>query len=470
MTRMVCKLRFLSLALGTSVWFTVTLAFASNAQSQDPGAPGTAPATQSPSPPSQDEKKSGDSSSKDSVEPVDISAPPSSTVNAIGSASPLGQPNGFLRWGDFFVRDVSYTQAYEVSNYHEQSSPNLTGSSESNNTSLFETTLAFNHVSQNNQVALQFQPRLAIINGNVFPDLSNQNVSFNWLVSQNSRWSMDLHDNFAYFSSQNLYATYYADVNAQTGTAIQNNFLDGPGTLLSNAAGLSISYRWSPRTTLSFAPQFQYTRTTGTQSGTLISRNYGGAVTLGYQLSARQTIGVLFSSQYLEVSGVPMNTQYYSTGLTYSRQMGPSWTVSGTLAATLTPGAGIANPWTYTATASLTRQLQRGSAGIVYSRDVAMGYVTNQFADRIDAVASWQLTRNLGSSVSGGYQNQNQGSNPISGYYTASQLSWRLAPRVSAYVSYGYRMQNGDAIRILKGHSNTVGGGIRWESGPSRPY
>jgi hypothetical protein len=471
MTRPIWKSRCLSLALGATLWIMVALAPPADAQSEDKGALGSNPVTQVPAVSSQDSKNGAASSSKDSSEPSDSGSSSPSAVTALGTASPLGLPSGSLRWGDFFVRDVSYTEIYDHTNYFAKSSATtFSGAGFSNVTNLFQTTLAFNHLSRQNQIAAQYQPRLAIINGKVYPDYSNQNASFDMIVNQGPRWSVNFRDTFTYFSSQNLYATFYTDANTQTGTTIQKNFLDGPGSLLSESATLSFSYRWSPRTTLYFAPNFNYTRTTGSQLGTLISRNYGGLVAIGFQLSPRQTIGAFFNSQYVVISGFRGNTRIYSMGLSYSRQMGPAWVVSGSAAGTRAPGSLNTFPWTFTGTASLTRRFQRGSAGVAYSRDLAMGYVTNHFADRIDAVTNWQLMRDLQWSVSGGYQRESSVSNPISAYYTVSQFDFRLAPRVNAFVNYGYRLQNGDAVRVLMGHRNFVSAGIRWECSPAGAY
>lgn len=471
MTQPIWKARCVSLALGATLWILVALAPHADAQGEDKATSGSTPATQVPAASPQDSKNGGDSSSKDSGEPGDSSSSSPSTVTALGSASPLGLPSGSLRWGDFFVSEVIFTQIHDHANYLGTSSgSSFSGSGFSNDTSLFQTTLAFNHVSRRNQIAAQYQPRLAIINGNVYPNYSDQNASFDMIVIQGPRWSANFHDAFDYFSSQNLYAKFYTDANTQTGTTIQNNFLDGPGSLLDDSATLAFSYRWTPRTTVSFTPTFKYLRTTGTQLGTLISRNYGGSVAIGYQLSPRQTIGAYFNSQYVVISGFQGNTHIYSMGLSYSRQMGPAWMVSGSGAGTRAPGSLNTQPWTFTGTASLTRKFQRGSAGVVYSRDLAMGYVTNHFADRVDAVTNWQLMRDLQWSVSGGYQRESSVSNPISAYYTVSQLDFRLAPRVSAFVNYGYRLQNGDAIRVLMGHRNFVSAGIRWQSSPIGAY
>jgi hypothetical protein len=449
---------------------TVALAFPADTRGQDPGTEGSKPGAQSPSTSSQDARKSGDASSKDPNEAVDSTAPASSTVNAIGTASPLGTPNGYLRWGDFFVRDVSFTQIYDHSNYFAQSLPTFSGRGVSNSTSLFQTTFVFNHVSRNNQIAVQYQPRLAIINGSVYPDYSNQNANLDWSVTQNARWSVNFHDSLSYFSSQNLYALTYADANPQTGAAIQNNFLNGPGAFLDENASITFSYRWTPRTTLSFAPRFAYMFSTGSARGTLTSKDYGGDVALNYQLSPRQTIGAFFNTQYVVITGFNGNSEIYSMGLSYSRQMGPAWMVSATGAATSAPGSSTTHPWTFSGNASLTRAFRGGSAGIVYTRDLAMGYVTNHFADRIDAVAKWQLASSIMWSASGGYQRESGVAAPISAYYTTTEFDVRLAPRVTVFANYGYRLQNGNANSVLNGHGNFVSGGIRWASSPSGTY
>jgi hypothetical protein len=365
------------------------------------------------------------------------------------------------------VRAVSFTQIYDHANYVDSSAPTaFSGSGFSSNTSLFQADLAFNHLLRHGQIALQYAPRLAIINGNVYPDYSNQNVSFNMLFNPTARWSVGFFDTFTYFSSQNVFASYYVDANTQTGTSIQNNFLDGPGSLLSETAGFSGSYRLSSRTTIGFSPRFSYLRTTGLKPRVLASRNYGGAASLGYQLSARQTIGTFFSVQYLTIAGIQAATPIYSFGASYSRQMGPAWIMSASLAATRNPVGGVGSPWTFTGNANITREFRRFSVGAVYSRDIAMGYVTNNFADRVDGFVSWQVLRRLQWRTSLGSQLGTGADSSISAYYAVNEISLRLAPRAAAYVNYGYRLQNGDTSRVLTGHRNFVSAGIRWESAP----
>jgi hypothetical protein len=454
------KLRSLILALGAIVWLTSVLAAPTGAQSQ-----GSAPATQDSTTSSQDSKNANHSWSQDSNASTDSSDSAASTVNIPGSMTPLGTPNGSLRWGNFFVRDVSFTQIYDRANYARatQSSGSL-GSAFSTNASLFQTDLAFDRLTRLGEVALQYQPRLAIVNGNVYPDYSNQNVSFNLLLNRSPRLSFEFRDTFSYFSSQNIYALTYVDANTRTGQTIQNNFIDGPGSFLSELANLKISYRFSPRTTLSLGPSFNYVRTARTRLGTLISRDYGGSVALGYQLSARQIVGVFFNNQYIQISGYQGNTQIYSTGVSYSRQMGPNWSIAASFAGTRNPATGVSSPWTYTGSASATRGFRRSSIGLVYARDLASGYVTNHIADRIDGFLRWQLLRALQWQVNLGDQREAALSHPISAYYGVSEFDLQLTPRISTYVNYGYRTQSGDALRVLTGHRNFVSAGIRWNS------
>jgi hypothetical protein len=95
-----------------------------------------------------------------------------------------------------------------------------------------------------------------------------------------------------------------------------------------------------------------------------------------------------------------------------------------------------------------------------------MGYVTNNFADRVDGFVSWQVLRRLQWRTSLGSQLGTGADSSISAYYAVNEISLRLAPRAAAYVNYGYRFQNGDTSRVLTGHRNFVRAGIRWESAP----
>jgi len=457
--------RNLSFALGATLWLILTGVPLAHAQSQGSGTSGSDRATQN-----QDSKNAGEAS-KDSVATNDTKPSSQSAVTAIGTASVLGMPNGSLRWGDFFVSTFSFTQIHDHANYVDPAAPTaFSGSSFSSNTSLFQTNLVFNHSLRQGQIALQYEPRLAIINGNVYPDYSNQNLGFNVLLNPTARWSLGFHNTFTYFSSQNVFASYYVDANTQTGATVQNNFLDGPGSLLNEAVGLSAAYKLSPRTTIGFSPDFSYLRTTGRNLEALTGRDYAGGVTLGYQLSARQTVGTFFRVEYVTVTGTVGGTPIYSFGGSYARQMGPAWLVSAAFGATRNPVGGVFSPWTFSGTASIMRDFRRFSVGGVYTRDIAMGYVTNNFADRADGFFSWQVLRHVQWRTTLGSQIGDGADSSISAYYAVNEIHWRLAPRVASYVSYGYRLQNGDASRVLTGHRNFVSAGIRWEAVPPTLY
>lgn len=413
---------------------------------------------------------SGDKSTERTA-PVGAAQSTDSSVTAIGSASPLDLANGSLRWGDFYVRDASFTQLYDHDNYAILNAP----SSYSTNVSLFQTDLAFNHLTRRGQIALQYQPRLAIVNGQFLPDFSNQNVALNLVLDSTPRWRVEAMDNFQYFSSQNMFASNYVDANTFTGRSLQNNFLDGAGSLLNETVELTATYRWTARTSISLSPTFNYLHTDSTLSGPLTSYVGSMGVSLGYQLTARQQIGVYFHSDYIRLmsqnaTSPETTTQVYAAGMNYSRQMGPTWWISAAFAATRNPATGVSTPWTFSGSASLTRGFGRSSAGLVYARNLAVGYVTNNFADRIDGFLSLFLARGLQLRNSLGYQRESDVTNPISAEYAVSEITYRLTPRISGFINYGYRLQNGDSIRVLVGHRNFVSGGIRWDSSPAEYY
>ena len=443
----------------------------SRAQSQDPGTAGQASPSQGATPSAQDSKSSTDTSTQGSGSAANPTLASTPNVTALGTASTLGLPSGALRWGSFYVSDASFIQSYDHANYVGPGAPsNFTGASATTITSLFQTDLVFNRLTHYGQFAVQYQPRLAITNGTVYPDYSNQNVGFDLVLTQNARWSVNFHDRFSYFSSQNLYGSSFGDVSSQTGTTVQNNFIDGPGSLLSDIAGMNIAYKLTPRTTLSFSPSYTYFRTTGSLLGKTSSDLYSGNASLNYQLSPRQTVGVVISGQYLHLLGVAGSTQIYSVGLSYSRQMGANWFITTSFSGTDTPGASTVQPWTYTGTASVARNFQKFSTGLVYSRELAQGYVTSEFADREDAFLAWRITDSIRCRLAVDAQREARASKPISAYYGNGEFDFRIAVRVTGFVNYGYRLQNGDASQVLTGHRSFVSGGLTWTANPAEPY
>jgi hypothetical protein len=454
-------------ALGVILWLSLTLGTGAKGQSQGSTNPASDTPSQNPETASQnqDNKNAGEGGV---VGEANAPAPPN--VTALGSASPLPLPNGSLRWGDFFVRDFAFAQIYDDASYSGLATgTTASGVGISSNTSLFQTDLVYNHMLRYGQFAVQYEPRLAIINGNVYPDYSNQTLGLNFVTAPTARWTVGFSDTLTYLSSRNIYASFYVDADAQTGASIQNNFLDGPGSLLSEAVGVTASYHLSPRLTLDLSPRFSYLRTAGLQLGEQISRDYSGTIGLRYQLTARQTVGVFFGTQYIGITGVPGYTPIYSMGVNYSRQMGPGWILSGAIAATRNP-AGAGSPWTVTGNVSLVRDFRYFSTGVVFTRDIATGYVTDDFANRVDGFVNWKMTRMLQWQTSLGAQRGTGTANPISAYYGVTEFDLRLAPRVVTYLNYGYRLQNGDDVTVFTGHRNFVSGGIRWESSPPGAY
>lgn len=442
--------------LALSFGFTL----APSARAQDQGSTGSSKPSD---PQSQSDTKDvrGYSAQKSDSE-ADTSAA-SATIPVLGGATPLTGATGPLRWGDFFVRAVSFTQLYDQVDYLGASTPTKF----SRNTSLFQAGLAFDRLTRHGHFAVQYTPRLAVVDGQVYPDYSNQNVNLNLLYDLSPRWTMELRNTLTYLSTQNVFASFYVDADTQSGRTIQNNFLDGPGSLLNETAGVTFNYRWSQRTTISFAPTFSYLRTTGFQSPVLSSDDYSGSVSAAYQLSARSVLGAFFHSEDIRISGPQGSTQVYSTGLSYSRHMGESWRISGSFGATRNPASGVTSPWTFNASGSLTRAFRRSSMGVVYTRDLAQGYVTNNFADRVDGFFAWRIARPLQWRSSVGYQRESSINNPISANYTVNGFQLHLAPRVTLFADYAYRLQNGDGTRVLTGHRNFVSGGIRWDASPA---
>ncbi len=176
-------------------------------------------------------------------------------VRGLNSANQLGKENGPLQWGWFSVRSASFVQYYSHVNF---SDPGIPQKSEIVRSSQLSTMIVVDHAFKATHFSLQYAPSLFITNGNVYSNALNQTVGLDTTIPLGSRWGLQVTDRFSYYASQRYFSETSLDTNFLTGTSIQKNFLNGPGSVLVNSVAASFSYLWSPRTTIGFAPSFDY--------------------------------------------------------------------------------------------------------------------------------------------------------------------------------------------------------------------
>ena len=425
------------------------------------------------------EGQAGQSTQPDSTEAVESSSKPSPTagtnsnappIRTIGRATPLGPALGPLRRGPVSVRSAQITQYFDRVSLADGSI------NQWSKTTLMGTDIAYDHRFRRGRLAIQYQPQLMVVDGRVLSNYSNQDLSFDSFYYLSPRWSLGLNDSFLHAGNRSFSSRVFFDGDLAAGTVLRNNFLDSPGHLISNATIVSLSYRLSQRTALSFSPDFVYTYTSGLSTPAASasasaspsahpnsSRTYGSGVSLSHSLSARTTVAAFYSVHWSHFSSAFANSVYHTVGGSYSRHLAPTWHFSAALGLTRANLAD-ARQATFYADASTTKRFRRSLARLGYTRDYNhyYGYIGNRIVDRLDATYGVELTRRLQAAASSGYQRETGQPPSVSGKYFTANLGYRMLRSVSAFAQYAHKNQTGQGSQVLVGNRNSFALGLRW--------
>jgi hypothetical protein len=399
--------------------------------------------------------------------PSASAAPP---IQELGSGGWLGESLGPLHWGSLYVSSFSITQGYDEFRGGDPGA--LVGVF---HPSIFRTSVVYNPHLSRTSLALQWHPQVGVVNGQFANNLSNQEVSFDVITLLSPRLTLRIRDHFSYLSVQNTFADAYLNA-AQSiqNSSVQNGFLVGPGTWITNTAGISLAYALSPRTELTFAPSFDYsheTKTTVPLSGSpngfprLIGSNeYSGAVSLDHRLSLLRTVKLYYFLNAVKFENIPSYTSYNTIGGAYSEQFSPTWFVN--LSAGASTAAFLNNEprtWTVSARADVMKKFRSVAAMLAYSRGLSLSqYASRNFTDRVDLTCDLLLTHRLNGQVGFGYQRVN-GPPLLSGKYGTSRLGYQLLPSLTLWATYVYRDQVGDGRQVFTQTRNSGYLTLTWD-------
>lgn len=384
----------------------------------------------------------------------------------IGSAGLLaGDPQG-LKWGRFYIPDAAVIGVIDRQT-GSSSAPDDTASRE-----LFRTTIVYDRLFHRNRLALQYQPQLALADGHVIKDFSNQNTSLSMIVYAKPRLSVRVNDYFQYFYTQQAGAGGFLDADFSTFSTAQNLFLTGPERLLYNNLSSAISYALSARSSLTITPTYTYI-VSGIGNDRIRGQLYGGGVDYTYRTSAQQLVGITYSYEWIHRgfnTGGTSDTQFHTIAGLIERRLSPSWFVKGSLGVTVpTGGDNGSQPLFAYGNASLVKQFIRSTAALTYSRgdSFASGFVSGQFADRIDITYTRQISRRFRGTAGAGYLRE-VGSSAFQAKYASGGLDFLLAPRAGLFLttSYSRRHQATNSLNLFSGNLDLFTFGLRWN--PSR--
>ena len=421
-------------------------------------------------PAAQDAQNPADNKNTEPASPYGL-AWADSYFRQIGSSGLLAGSREGIGWGSLYIPSAG------VSGIVQQFESTSTAPGNTYTAAVFQTTVVYDHKFGNSRLALQYQPSMAIAEGQVVGNFSNQNTSLDWLIFTRPRWNVKFSDSFRYDYTQQSIGLSYLDVNSATSGVATNKFLDGPGRWISNNASMSIGYALSRRASISIAPNYTYSEA---GEGVNLTRgsSYGGSLSWNYRTSERQNVGVQYTGQLIREAGVgtPSSTTgavtdtiLHTIAGTTGRQLNATLFASGALGVTTWKFDQVARQWSIYGTFGLVKRLGRSSAGLNYSRGdtLSNGLIANEYADRVDLTYQSQIARRLHWSIGGGYLRQVQ-SGGFSGWYATSDVQFLLSPKAGLFSTFDYyrKNQSQNVNNLFSGNRNIYFFGIRWQ--PSR--
>lgn len=391
-------------------------------------------------------------------------------ARALNSASPLNGDQGPLQWGWLSVRSGSFLQFYAGITLENAGKAPV---SESLNASQLSTSIVLSHAfgaSHSTQLTVQYAPSLFIVEGHVYANALNQTAGIDTTFQLSPRWALQISDRFNYFGSQRYFSGLSLNADYSLGTVAQNSFLNGPGRVIYNSASATITYLWSPVTTVSVTPTFGYQDATGVQSTSQNLNAYygGGQVNVSHFVSASQTIGISYIGQYAvyantsKIAGPQSNTLLQDFLVTYSKRLSETWRLG--LGLGLTNNNGDLSQIGLGANVGITKSFHRMDFALSYNRGHQFnGYVTSASTDRADLINTIRWTRRFTTSSSVAYF-RTTGS-PISGtsgVYVTEQLNFGLTRSLTLNGNLAYTKQDGDGVYVQRGKTRLASFGITW--------
>jgi hypothetical protein len=403
----------------------------------------------------QSSNSAGDSSALDHPVAVTSTTPP---VRQVSGAGFLGQSTSPLRWGPLYV---SYIQFAEILSEGDSFNGQQNFANEA---SQISADIVLDKEFHNARIALQYVPRMTILNGQVLGDFVNQDTGADLVFAITPRLSLDVSDHFIYYRSKDSFADIFLSSDPVSGTTLQKDFIQTPASWLSNSVAAAFNYSLSARTRISISPNYTYATTSGAATATTFPsvNEYGLNANVTHDLTASSGVTANYSEQTDVLGGSSFKTIYQSFQGGYYHSFRGGWSLSGSFGL-ITANFQTGRNWSESGSGSVVKELRRSRASIAYYRGHSLsGYVSQGFSDRIDA--SYQLYAGRRWTMGGGlgYLRDVGTSNGIWGKYGEANVSFGLTSTFSLFGSYVYKWQAANNSLVFSGNTNYLRCGIQW--------
>lgn len=382
------------------------------------------------------------------------SAPP---LQQLGHGSWLTPSLSPLHWGSLYVGSAEVLEGYQDIRFTGLPKDIL-------RTTLFGTNVVYDTSIRQNHLALQWQPQIAIVNGQVLNNLNNENLGAAYATALTPRLTLGLHDQLAYVPINNIFSNnIFSPATVASLQSVQNPFLQGPGAWLTNTATLSVGYQLSERTSLTVAPSYVYVRSYGPTSSEFPgSKQYGGSASLNYQLSETKTLGFFYSEDLVKFDNVAEGIPYTSFGGSFIDQVTPTFFVNATIAAAPSTYGTSKTIWSMSGYVDVQKRFERSTVSLAYSRGLSLNQYNSQYlTDRADFSYTIQLTQRTTAGAGIGYQRV-FGPPLYSGEYGSATVGYQLLPSVAISAVYLYGNQTGDNVQIYSEKQSSAFVAVSW--------
>lgn len=419
--------------------------------------------------PNEDEAKQFDS------EPPPPQGPPSpysGTIKDVSTGLPLlGTSRTPLRWGPISIFTFDYI------GIHDDFDAVLQPNTVTTDLAIFRTGIMFDHAlyKDKSRIVLQYLPQMAIYDGQVHANAAmNNTLSLGTKFQITPRFSVMVSNEFLQTQQNPLIPQNYFVSDGRVGALSQNNFLTTNGNFIADTASAVFEYGLSPRTNITISPTYRYSRTTNNSiSYQTDGSTYSAGISLGHALTARRTVGVTDTFQYLDqtTAGAAGTAKYNTIGVFYSEQLARTFWLSISAGGVYQAYSNIAqnNGWGFNGTVSVIKQFSNRIDGtLAYTRGISFNnYVNVARSDRVDASVSVRLSPRVAWSNGVGYYRE-LADPSTSGRYVTTDLGYHFFGNFSMFVNFTYDILNSSTPQLLSGDRRTLAYGARWT--PNRRY
>lgn len=372
-----------------------------------------------------------------------------------GPAPLLGDLSPF-RWGSLRMSALSF--------YHMYASFSPAGSSPGRSLSsgTLQSLFIYDKQFERSRFALQYQPRVAFINGEAGTDFLNQVMAFDTYYLLSPRWTMSIGNHFTYLQKQLFVPEAGLQVDSQSGATAQQDFFESGGSFLRNSASVRFLYQLGERSRIAIEPHYEFGR--GKVGDQLAQgHSYGSAFMLELAVGPTKYVSVHYKVHQVIGTSDTARPVYQNVGVGYGQQFGPRWWFRSSVFVVRTVPV-TSQPRQIGGYASIVRTFDRSSVSFTYNVDQGFhSYITDRYADRMDVGYRVELTRRITANFIAGYYRETGSAPRNEGTYAFSSLDYHLTPSLSMTVRYDFRNQHTTTNQLLAGRRNSLYAGIRWQ-------